>query len=54
MQRTRALIPPQEDRDWPWDGIEYRWFRSPNATALEHYRRPTKDYAQMSDGDEAA
>jgi hypothetical protein len=64
MQRTRTeeeeafwqrLILPQEDRDWPlWDGIGYRWFRSPNVVALEHYRhrRPAKDCAP--DGDEAA
>ena len=49
MQRTRTpkeeafwqrLVLPQEDRDWLWDGIGYRWFRSPNVVALEHYRRP--------------
>ena len=63
MERTRTpkeeafwqrLLLPQEDRDWPWDGIGYRWFRSPNVVALEHYRRPTKDHGQTSDGDEAA
>ena len=63
MQRTRTkeeeafwqkLVLPQEDRDSPWDGIGYRWFRSPNVVALEHYRRPTKDHAQTSHGDEAA
>jgi hypothetical protein len=62
MQRTRTqeeeafwqrLILPQEDRDWPWDGIGYRWFRSPNVVALEHYRR-SASHAQNSNGDEAA
>ena len=30
---------PVEDRDGfiPWDG-SFRWFRSPNVTAIEHYR----------------
>jgi len=35
----RRFTLPQEDRDWPWDGIGYRWFRSPNVIPLEQWRR---------------
>jgi hypothetical protein len=35
----RKFTLPEEDRDWPWDGIGYRWFRSPNIVPLEQYRR---------------
>jgi hypothetical protein len=38
----RKFILPEEDRDRltkpPWCG-GYRWFRSANVVALEHYRR---------------
>jgi hypothetical protein len=38
----RQIVPPEEDRPLfttaPWRG-EYRWFKSPNVVALEHYRR---------------
>jgi hypothetical protein len=62
MQRTRTkeeevfwqkLILPQEDRDWSWDGIGYRWFRSPNIVALEHYKRTPDDRGSKSDGQAA-
>jgi hypothetical protein len=39
----RRFTLPQEDRDGPWDGIGYRWFRSPNIVPLEHYRRSQKE-----------
>jgi hypothetical protein len=35
----QRLILPEEDRDYPWEGFGYRWFRSSNILALEHYRR---------------
>jgi hypothetical protein len=35
----RKLILPQEDKDTPWDGKGYRWFRSPNVVPLEQWRR---------------
>jgi hypothetical protein len=35
----RRLILPEEDKDRPWDGIGYRWFRSKNVVPLEQYRR---------------
>jgi hypothetical protein len=64
MQRTRTqeeeafwqrLILPQEDRDWPlWDGIGYRWFRSSNVVALEHYKRTLKNHGSKSDGGDRA
>jgi hypothetical protein len=62
MQRTRTKeeeafwqrrILPQEDRDWPWDGIGYRWFRSPNVVALEHFKRTPDDHDSKSDGQAA-
>jgi hypothetical protein len=64
MERTRTpkeetfwqrLVLPQEDRDWLWDGIGYRWFRSPNVLALEHYRHwRVNEPAPKRDGDKAA
>jgi hypothetical protein len=48
----RQIVPPEEDRTLfttaLWRG-EFRWFRSPNVVALEHYRRPAKDHAPKSD-----
>jgi hypothetical protein len=42
----RELTLPQEDRhkvtSAPWSG-GYRWFRSPNVTPIEYYRRPSID-----------
>ena len=39
----RGLIIPEEDRHLfttsTWSG-GYRWFRSPNITPIEHWRRP--------------
>lgn len=35
----RRFTLPQEDREWPWDGIGYRWFRSANVIPLEQERR---------------
>jgi hypothetical protein len=35
----RALTLPQEERYHPWDGIGYRWFRSPNVVPIEQWRR---------------
>ena len=52
MERTRTLEEeafwqkltlPEEEEDCLWDGIGYRWFRSPNVLAFEHYRRRQKD-----------
>jgi hypothetical protein len=40
----RKLTLPQEEKDdgYPgWQGIGYRWFRSPNVHCLEHYKRAT-------------
>jgi hypothetical protein len=31
----RKLILPQEDRETPWDGKGYRWFRSPIIVSIE-------------------
>jgi hypothetical protein len=39
----RKFTLPQEDRDWPWDGVGYRWFRSPNIVPLEQHRRRRKE-----------
>jgi len=43
---NRELTWPQEDRhkftNAPWPG-GYRWFRSPNVTPIEYYRRPSID-----------
>jgi hypothetical protein len=64
MERTRTpkeeafwqkLILPEEDKDARWGGYGYRWFRSPNVYALEHYRRRRQDDpAPKCDGGEAA
>ena len=64
MERTRTpkeeafwqrLILPEEDRDYLWEGYGYRWFRSPNILALEHYRRrQVNEPAPKRDGDNAA
>jgi hypothetical protein len=39
----RRIVFAEEDRHLftiaPWRG-EYRWFRSPNVVAIEHWRRP--------------
>jgi hypothetical protein len=35
----RRLTLPQEDKDTPWDGVGYRWFRSPNIVPIEQWRR---------------
>jgi hypothetical protein len=35
----RKLILPQEDRETPWEGKGYRWFRSPNIVPIEQWRR---------------
>jgi hypothetical protein len=42
----RSMMFPEEDRHRytckPWDG-SFRWFRAPNVSCIEHYRRsPTK------------
>ena len=41
--RWRRLVIAEEDRlrlrAHPWCGAGYRWFKSPNVTPLEHYRR---------------
>jgi hypothetical protein len=39
----RMLILPQEDKEMPWDGIGYRWFRSPNVVPIEQWRRRTSE-----------
>jgi hypothetical protein len=42
----QKLILPEEERDLPWDGKGYRWFRSANVIPLEQYRagrRPPTD-----------
>jgi hypothetical protein len=38
----RKLILPQEERDRPWEGKGYRWFRSPNVIPLEQWRKRRK------------
>jgi hypothetical protein len=40
----RRFVLPEEDRQCPWDGIGYRWFRSPNVVAIEQYRHQLKDH----------
>jgi hypothetical protein len=35
----RKLILPQEDRETPWNGKGYRWFRSLNVIPIEQWRR---------------
>jgi hypothetical protein len=53
----RQIVPPEEDRTLfttaLWRG-EFRWFRSPNVVALEHYRARQYHAQKKSDGDEAA
>ena len=34
----QRLVLPQEERDRPWDGKGYRWFRASNVVPLEQYR----------------
>jgi hypothetical protein len=39
----QKLVMPEEDRRlYPlapaWNGVGYRWFRSPNVVDLQHYR----------------
>ena len=34
----RKLVLPQEERELPWDGKGYWWFKSPNIVPLEQYR----------------
>ena len=48
----RKLVLPQEDRNMPWDGKGYRWFRSPNVIPLEQWRRqhPRQPEAQKRTG----
>jgi len=52
----QQIVPPEEDRALftaaPWRG-EFRWFRSPNVVALEHYKRTPKDHGSKSDGQAA-
>jgi hypothetical protein len=38
----RRLTLPQEDRQIPWDGKGYRWFKSENVFCIEHFRQPRK------------
>jgi hypothetical protein len=38
----RKLVLPQEERELPWDGKGYRWFKSPNIVPLEQYRERRK------------
>jgi hypothetical protein len=35
----QKLVLPEEDRQYPWDGKGYRWFRSANIIPIERYRR---------------
>jgi hypothetical protein len=46
----RALIRPEEERRTPWDGKGYRWFRSPNVVALEHYRDKSESRRKSATG----
>jgi hypothetical protein len=63
MERTRTpqeeafwqkLILPEEDKDARWGGYGYRWFRSPNVYALEHYRRRKDEPPPQRDDGQAA
>jgi hypothetical protein len=64
VERTRTpkeevfwqrLILPEEDKDARWGGYGYRWFRSPNVYALEHYRRrPAEELPPKHDDGQAA
>jgi hypothetical protein len=49
----RRFVLAEEDRQCPWDGIGYRWFRSANVVAIEQYRRQLKDHPDHG-GNEAA
>ena len=49
----RRFVLPEEDRQCTWDGIGYRWFRSPNVVAIEQYRHQLKDHPNHG-GNQAA